>query len=317
MGDKKFECDICGSVFSAKSSVYTHQKKSENCFKLQMEKLGYYKYPEDVKKITEMKKLKEEQKKTKVEQNKKEPSDKDTKKVSQPQKNQSQEDDDSDDISENDEIPLDSSSEDDVEIDEMSSSSEDEETKNSDKEDAIKFFKNMGATKFDNIKTFKKKYTTVSKEVINDGVKTEDVKTVNKPVESCKEQDLLRVNALENKLSDIMNVLVKVSDNIISLDNKITRITTDNDKKYKDIERRLKDIDTNSIIDKIEGIFGSTIENNVEISKKLLAEIDSKNETLEIIKEDIDETCDKYYEIYKKFKIIKEDMEDMVRSKRK
>jgi methyl-accepting chemotaxis protein len=122
---------------------------------------------------------------------------------------------------------------------------------------------------------------------------------------------------IENRLVDITNMILKLSDSIVSLDNKISRISADNEKKDKEIEKRMKDINVDKIIGKIEDMFSTTIENNIEVSKKMLAEIDSKNETLEILKEDIDETCDKYYEIYKKFKNITEDMEDMFRSRRK
>ncbi len=312
MSDKKFKCEICDASYANKSSIHTHQKNSESCIKLQLEKLGHYKFPEQAKIVIESKNNKKT--KPRAPRKQKEPDNKDEKKVNK-KYSDDDDDDDDDDISENDEIPLDSSSEDeDVEVKGLTSSSEDEQ--NSDKEDAINFFKNMGATKFDNMKTFKKKYTTVSQEVINDGVKTEEIKPDTKPVEKPKEEKSIRIDSLETKLNDVMKILVKVSDSISSLDNKINRLSADNEKKYKDIEKRIKDIDMNTIITKIEDVFGSTIENNVEISKKLLAEIDSKNETLEILKEDIDETCDKYYEVYKKFKVIKEDMEDMVHGRR-
>ena len=55
----------------------------------------------------------------------------------------------------------------------------------------------------------------------------------------------------------------------------------------------------------------------VEIIKKIQAEVESKEELLQIFKEDLEETCDKYYELYKKLKDVKYDMEEMVYNKKK
>jgi hypothetical protein len=54
----------------------------------------------------------------------------------------------------------------------------------------------------------------------------------------------------------------------------------------------------------------------VEIIKKIQAEVESKEELLQIFKEDLDETCEKYYELYKKLKDVKYDMEEMVYKKK-
>jgi hypothetical protein len=296
MKEKNIVCEFCDARYSSPSGLYCHQKTSSSCLELQLNKLGSYKYkikdktPQKAPKKTSPKPLSKTNTTTV------------TKKVDAKKEESS----DSESMSENEEIPLDSSSDEEEEVDvNPLSDTDDEESKNSDKEDAINFFKNMGATKFDNIKTFKKKYTTVSKEVIDEDSKKENFEV--------KEG----TTNIENRLVDITNMILKLSDSIVSLDNKISRISADNEKKDKEIEKRMKDINVDKIIGKIEDMFSTTIENNIEVSKKMLAEIDSKNETLEILKEDIDETCDKYYEIYKKFKNIKEDMEDMFRSRRK
>jgi len=284
MVEKNIICEFCGDKFGSKSGIYTHQRTIAKCLAIQMEKLGKLKY----------KPVKEDPSKKKAAKEK--PAN--NKPVKQAEKPKEEEVSDEDDVSENDEIPLESSSDDDdVEIKGMSSSEEETDKEDSDKEDAIKFFKGMGATKFDNIKTFKKKYSTSSREVINDD---------NNVKEEIKEQPVNneindRISKLDSKVGEMMTTIVKVGDSVKKLNDLFSQFITKNDKNI-----------VNDITNKIEEIFGTTIENNVETSKKILAEIDSKNETLEIFKEDIEETCDKYYEIYKKFKSIKEDMEDMV-----
>jgi hypothetical protein len=283
MVEKNIICEFCGDKFGSKSGIYTHQRTIAKCLAIQMEKLGKLKY----------KPVKEDPSKKKAAKEKP-ANNKPVKQAEKPKEEVS----DEDDVSENDEIPLESSSDDDdVEIKGMSSSEEETDKEDSDKEDAIKFFKGMGATKFDNIKTFKKKYSTSSREVINDD---------NNVKEEIKEQPVNneindRISKLDSKVGEMMTTIVKVGDSVKKLNDLVTQFITKNDKNI-----------VNDITNKIEEIFGTTIENNVETSKKILAEIDSKNETLEIFKEDIEETCDKYYEIYKKFKSIKEDMEDMV-----
>ena len=283
MVEKNIICEFCGDKFGSKSGIYTHQRTIAKCLDIQMEKLGKLKY----------KPVKEDPSKKKAAKEKP-ANNKPVKQAEKPKEEVS----DEDDVSENDEIPLESSSDDDdVEIKGMSSSEEETDKEDSDKEDAIKFFKGMGATKFDNIKTFKKKYSTSSREVINDD---------NNVKEEIKEQPVSneindRISKLDSKVGEMMTTIVKVGDSVKKLNDLFSQFITKNDKNI-----------VNDITNKIEEIFGTTIENNVETSKKILAEIDSKNETLEIFKEDIEETCDKYYEIYKKFKSIKEDMEDMV-----
>lgn len=283
MVEKNIICEFCGDKFGSKSGIYTHQRTIAKCLAIQMEKLGKLKY----------KPVKEDPSKKKAAKEK--PAN--NKPVKQAEKPKEEEVSDDDDVSENAEIPLESSSDDDdVEIKGMSSSEEETDKEDSDKEDAIKFFKGMGATKFDNIKTFKKKYSTSSREVINDDNVKEEIKEqpVNNEIND-------RISKLDSKVGEMMTTIVKVGDSVKKLNDLVTQFITKNDKNI-----------VNDITNKIEEIFGTTIENNVETSKKILAEIDSKNETLEIFKEDIEETCDKYYEIYKKFKSIKEDMEDMV-----
>ena len=284
MKDKTLECEFCGSKSTTEEGIKNHQKRTAKCLDIQMKKLGKHKYPPVVPRKPKEESKKEPSKKEalKKEESKKEPLTK-----------EDEDDDEDDDISENDEIPFESS--DDEEQVEIKTSSEDD----SDKEDAISFFKDMGASKFDNIKTFKKKYTTTSREVIND-----DEKPIVTPATASID------------MKEMMNTLVKVVDSVKKLEERVSQLISDNDKKNKELEKHIKNAN-NTVIDKIEEMFGSTIENNVESSKKILAEIDSKNETLEIFKEDIEETCDKYYEIYKKFKSIKEDMEDMVRGSRR
>lgn len=279
MKDKTLECEFCGAKSTTEEGVKNHQKRTAKCLDIQLKKLGKHKYPPVVPRKPKAPSKKEDS--NKKEASKKEPLTK--------------EDTEDDDISENDEIPLESS-EDEEQV-EIKTSSEDD----SDKEDAISFFKDMGASKFDNIKTFKKKYTTTSREVIND-----DEKPIVTPVTTTASIDM----------KEMMNTLVKVVDSVKKLEERVSQLISDNDKKNKELEKYIKS-SNNTVVDKIEEMFGSTIENNIESSKKILAEIDSKNETLEIFKEDIEETCDKYYEIYKKFKSIKEDMEDMVRGSRR
>ena len=294
MVEKNIICEFCGDKFGSKSGIYTHQRTIAKCLAIQMKKLGKFKY----------KPVKEDPSKKKAAKEKP-ANNKPVKQAEKPKEEVS----DEDDVSENDEIPLESSSDDDdVEIKGMSSSEEETDKEDSDKEDAIKFFKGMGATKFDNIKTFKKKYSTSSREVINDDNVKEEIKEQprEQPKEQPKEQPVNneindRISKLDSKVGEMMTTIVKVGDSVKKLNDLFSQFITKNDKNI-----------VNDITSKIEEIFGTTIENNVETSKKILAEIDSKNETLEIFKEDIEETCDKYYEIYKKFKSIKEDMEDMV-----
>jgi single-stranded DNA-specific DHH superfamily exonuclease len=65
----------------------------------------------------------------------------------------------------------------------------------------------------------------------------------------------------------------------------------------------------------IERIMDEKLHEMFYITRKMLAEVESKNDLLDIFRENMEDIVDKHYDLYKKFKYVKEDMEDMVYDK--
>ena len=105
--------------------------------------------------------------------------------------------------------------------------------------------------------------------------------------------------------------------------NKENRIIEENKKLREELKVREEEAKhrNESIVKSISNLEKIINECNpsamVEIIKKIQAEVESKEELLQIFKEDLDETCDKYYDLYKKLKEVKYDMEEMVYTKKK
>ncbi len=273
-------CEYCGSNSKNKNTLYIHQKGAAKCIKMQIEKLG--------KPLYELKQenKKEKKEKTKVETKAKSDSENDS---------ESEED-------ENQEIPFISSSEDDIDIQISSDESESE----SPKEEVVK-------PKFSNTKLlFKKKELSPAKEnreitprkslkhpelmsEIND-IKKQEINIDTKEIVSSI------LNALNSKDNKVIEEIKKLRDELKNRDEEAQKRDETLRKSISKLEKTLNDCNPSSTI---------------EIIKRIQAEVETKDDLLQIFKEDLEETLDKYYELYKKLKDIKYDMEDMVYGKDK
>ncbi len=104
--------------------------------------------------------------------------------------------------------------------------------------------------------------------------------------------------SLETKINSLIDVMGKVTVSIASL------------------EKRMKSIEASVDIEKdIERIMDDKLDDMFSITRKMLAEVESKSELLDIFRENMEDIVDKHYDLYKKFKYVKEDIEDMVYDK--
>ena len=244
-----------------------------------------------------------------------------------------------DEIDENAEIPL-SSSEDESHLyseDESSSSSESEEETYKIEEPSTvqEVFNNIenhqrtNPARLNNL--FKKKSTTVKTEIIKDDqppevhkrkieeflppnpekvvsskppvsqpvVVTPDIKALSEDINKNIEKKITSsITSLENKVNSLLDVIGKVNNSISAL------------------EKRMKSIEPPKEVEKdIERIMDDKLHEMFYITKKMLAEVESKNDLLDIFRENMEDIVENHYDLYKKFKYIKDDMEDMVYDK--
>jgi hypothetical protein len=80
------------------------------------------------------------------------------------------------------------------------------------------------------------------------------------------------------------------------------------------LEKRMKSIESSG---DIERIMDDKLDDMFSITRKMLAEVESKSELLDIFRENMEDIVDKHYDLYKKFKYVKEDIEDMVYASRR
>jgi hypothetical protein len=113
---------------------------------------------------------------------------------------------------------------------------------------------------------------------------------------------------IESKLSLILNTLNSKDNKVLDEIKKLRE-----ELKQREEEAQKRDETLRKNINKLEKVI---TENNpssiVETIKRIQAEVETKDDLLQIFKEDLEETLEKYYELYKKLKDIKYDMEDMV-----
>jgi predicted RNase H-like nuclease (RuvC/YqgF family) len=118
---------------------------------------------------------------------------------------------------------------------------------------------------------------------------------INKNIEK---KITLSITSLENKVNSLLDVIGKVNNSISAL------------------EKRMKSIEPPKDVEKdIERIMDNKLHEMFYITKKMLAEVESKNDLLDIFRENMEDIVENHYDLYKKFKYIKDDMEDMVYDK--
>lgn len=299
-----FNCEFCGVTYKHQKRLITHQANTTKCIKLQIKKLG--------KPLSEINKEKNAKvgAPTKVEAPKVEDessSDEDeinfTEEVS------------SDEVDENEELPFSSSSE--------SSSSESE---------TDEVYKRVDPDKFNNL--FKKKQTTIKTEIIRDDQPPEvhkrkieeflppkSEKNVHSnsqaPVSPPVVQPVIDIKALSEDINK--NIEKKITSSITSLENKVNSLLDVIGKVNNSIsalEKRMKSMEPPKGVEKdIERIMDDKLHEMFYITKKMLAEVESKNDLLDIFRENMEDIVENHYDLYKKFKYIKDDMEDMVYDK--
>jgi len=274
-------CEFCNSKSKSKHLLTIHQKGVAKCIKMQIEKLGKPLYEASLKKL--------ENKKDKP---KKEP--KDEPKEESSSESESEED-------ENQEIPFISSSEEESDIDIQMSESEEETPK-----EAVK-------PKFTNSKLlFKKKESSPPKEQPHNT--PESRITEPAPRKSLKHPELMsEVNDVKKQEVDTKEIVSSILSALNTKDNKVLE-------EIKKLRDELKDRDDalRKTITKLEKTLTDCNPLSIiEIIKRIQAEVETKDDLLQIFKEDLEETLDKYYELYKKLKDVKYDMEDMVYGKDK
>ncbi len=267
-------CEYCGSKSKNKNSLYIHQKGAAKCIKKQVEKLG--------KPLYELK-LENKKEKSKKERKPKEESE-----------SESEEE-------ENQEIPFISSSEEGSDIDIQISESEEEEV-------VVKSKFSNSKILFKNKEPSPPKEKTPPKEEQKHDTDTTPLNTESTPRKSLKHPELMsEINDIKKEV-DTKEIISSILTALNSKDNKVLE-------EIKKMRDELKDRDESlrKTISKLEKTLNDcnplTI---IEIIKRIQAEIESKDDLLQIFKDDLEETLDKYYDLYKKLKDIKYDMEDMV-----
>ena len=302
-----FKCEFCNGIFKSRQYLNKHKEKTKACIDIQIKKLG--------KPFSEI----EKEKIAAEDANENEA--KNEKKIVE--KNTS--DDSEEELDENAEIPLSSSE------DESSSSESDDEPYKLEELSTVKeVFDNIekhqktNPARLNNL--FKKKSTTVKTEIITDDQppevhrrKIEEYLPSKSPPVDIKfsegNQDLKKEisKVIEDKFSHletkVMSSVSKLETKMNSMLDLIGKLEASNEKRMKSIEREkvgIKDIER-VIDDKLDDMFS--------ITRKMLAEVESKSELLDIFRENMEDIVDKHYDLYKKFKYVKEDIEDMVYDK--
>jgi hypothetical protein len=156
--------------------------------------------------------------------------------------------------------------------------------------------------KFSNAKLFKKKELTPKEEPRKEEPRNTE------PRKSLKHPELMsEINNVKKEV-DTKEIVSSILTALNSKDNKVLE-------EIKKLRDELKDRDEalRKTITKLEKTLNDCNPLSIiEIIKKIQAEVETKDDLLQIFKEDLEETLDKYYELYKKLKDVKYDMEDMV-----
>ncbi len=288
-----FNCEFCGVTYKHQKRLITHQANTTKCIKLQIKKLG-----KPLSEINKEKNAKVEAP-TKVEAPKvKEESSSDEDEINFTEEVSSDD--------ENEELPFSSSSE--------SSSSESE---------TDEVYKRVDPDKFNNL--FKKKQTTIKTEIIRDDQPPEVHKRKiegflppkSEKVVSSEPSNNIDIKALSEDINK--NIEKKITSGITSLENKVNSLLDVIGKVNNSIsalEKRMKSMEPPKGVEKdIERIMDDKLHEMFYITKKMLAEVESKNDLLDIFRENMEDIVENHYDLYKKFKYIKDDMEDMVYDK--
>jgi hypothetical protein len=301
-----FNCEFCGIPYKHQKRLITHQANTTKCIKLQIKKLG--------KPLSEINKEKNDKVGAPAKVEAPKPVVKDESSSDEDEINFTEEV-SSDEVDENEELPFSSSSE--------SSSSESE---------TDEVYKRVDPGKFNNL--FKKKQTTIKTEIIRDDQPPEVHKRKIEeflPPKSEKivssEQVLPVIPAVVQPVIDIKglsedinkNIEKKITSSITSLENKVNSLLDVIGKVNNSIsalEKRMKSMEPPKEVEKdIERIMDDKLHEMFYITKKMLAEVESKNDLLDIFRENMEDIVENHYDLYKKFKYIKDDMEDMVYDK--
>jgi uncharacterized coiled-coil protein SlyX len=313
----ELKCEFCDLILKNKTTLSIHQRNAKRCIELQIKKNGVPVYTNKQTKVGRP------PKNTKSEN------------AEQPVETKPEvEDSSEEEIDEDAEIPLSS--------EEESSSSEEEEK-----------YERVSQSKFNNL--FKKKYTTIKTEIIKNDKpaevhtkKIEDnntLQTVEKKIVEDFSNNLksdlkesidiqmqhtnfqqslsqleMRTSFIEKKMdsmmsqsSDLKNSMNKLSSQISSI---LERLDDGkNEKRIRSLENKFER--GNITVNDIERVIDDKLDDMFHLTKKMLAEVESKNELLDIFRDNMDDIVDKHYDLYKKFKFIKEDMEDMVYPRKK
>ncbi len=308
------ECEFCGAELKNQNVLSIHKAKTKACIELQIKKLG-----KPLSEINKEKKAKEDAIKKAKNEDKKIKEEAKTPKE-EPQKIETnfveETDDDSeeehiDDIDEDAELPFSSS-------DESSSDNEEEHKEEPPivKEifDRVEEYQRTAPSRLNNM--FKRKTTTVKTEIINDDQPDEvHKKKIEEFLPQPKDIQKEISKLIEDKFVSFENKMMKsLETKMNSILENLGKIEGVNDKKMKSIENKLER-GTISIKD-IERVIDSKLDDMFTITTKMLAEVESKSELLDIFRENMEDIIEKHHGLYKKFKYIKEDMEDMVYDKR-
>jgi hypothetical protein len=307
----EFKCEFCNGIFKSKQYLNRHKEKTKACVEIQIKQLG--------KPFSEIEKEKIAAEESENKSSKKE------KKIVEENKSADESD---DEIDENAEIPLSSSE------DESSSSSESEdepykvETLSTVKEvfNNIENYQRTNPARLNNL--FKKKSSTVKTEIITDDQppevhkrKIEEYLPSKSPSVDVKfsedNKDLKKeiTKVIEDKFSHletkVMSTISKLETKMNTMLDIIGKLEASNEKRMKSIENKLEKIGINDI----ERVIDDKLDDMFSITRKMLAEAESKSELLDIFRENMEDIVDKHYDLYKKFKYVKEDIEDMVYDK--
>lgn len=349
-----FKCEFCEVSLQSQSALNVHKLKTKACIDVQIKKLGKpfsevnkeQKAIEEAKKkaIGEAKKAKKDEKarkeaeKAKIEAEKEKARKEAEKAKIEDEKERNRkaaekvyieaeeeiarkaaenscikEDDESEEeMDENAEIPFSS--------DESSSSESEEEPPIVKKIiDNVEEYQRTNPSRLNNL--FKRKSTTVKTEIINDDQPAE--------VHMRKIQEYLptvqtKVVQEQPKTDTSKEILKMIDDKITLLENKVMRTIETKmntileavgnfDKKMKSIENKLE---KGPSVKDIERVIDDKLDDMFSMTTKLLADVETKSDLLDIFRENMEDIIEKHYQLYKKFKYIKEDMEDLVYDKR-
>jgi hypothetical protein len=130
---------------------------------------------------------------------------------------------------------------------------------------------------------------------------SEDNKDLKKEISKIIED---KFTHLETK---VMSSVSKLETKMNSMLDIIGKLEVSNEKRMKSIEK--------VGINDIERVIDDKLDDMFHITRKMLAEVESKSELLDIFRENMEDIIDKHYDLYKKFKYVKEDIEDMVYDK--